>query len=61
MRMRFWYIDCHDAELCYYLVIQKTYYVHYKCFTSICDLFTDSPSYKDVSFRKAANITHGTT
>jgi hypothetical protein len=24
---------------------QKTYYVHYSCFISICDLFTDSPSY----------------
>jgi hypothetical protein len=22
---------------------KKTYYVHYSCFTSICDLFTDSP------------------
>jgi hypothetical protein len=24
---------------------KKNYYVHYSWFTSICDLFTDSPSY----------------
>jgi hypothetical protein len=37
MRMRVCYLDCHEAERCCY--------VHYSCFTSICDLFTDSPSY----------------
>jgi hypothetical protein len=44
MRMRVCYFDCHEAGLCCYLVIQ-TYYVHYSCFTSICDVFTDSPWY----------------
>jgi hypothetical protein len=37
-RMRVCNLDRHEAGL-------KTYYVHYSCFTSICDLFTDSPSY----------------
>jgi hypothetical protein len=46
MRMRVCYLDCHEAGLCYYLAIHtETYYVHYSCFTSICDIFTDSPSY----------------
>jgi hypothetical protein len=46
MRMRELYLDCHEVELCCpnYWYTQKTYYVHYRCFTSICDLFTDSPS-----------------
>jgi hypothetical protein len=39
MGMRVCYLDYHEAELYCYLVI-----VHYSCFTSICDLFTDSPS-----------------
>jgi hypothetical protein len=34
------YLDCYEARLCCYLVI---YSVHYSCFTSICDLFTNSP------------------
>jgi hypothetical protein len=47
MRMRICYLDYHEAGLGCYLVIHiKTYYVHYRCLTSICDLFTDSPSYK---------------
>jgi hypothetical protein len=37
MHMHVCYLDCHEAQLCCYL--------HYSCFTSICDLFTDSPSY----------------
>jgi hypothetical protein len=45
MRMRVCYLDCHETGLYRYLVIQKTYFIHYSCFTSICDLFTDSPSY----------------
>jgi hypothetical protein len=46
MRMRVCYLDCHEVGLCCYLVIHiETYYVHYSCFTSICDLFTDSPWY----------------
>jgi hypothetical protein len=37
------YLDCHEAGLCCYLVIHmENYYVHYNCFTPICDLFTDS-------------------
>jgi hypothetical protein len=39
------YSDCHEAGLCCYLVIQKTYYIHYSCFTAIFCLFTYSPSY----------------
>jgi hypothetical protein len=45
MRMRVCYLDSHEARLCCYLVIQKTYYAHYRCFTSTCDLVTHSPSY----------------
>jgi hypothetical protein len=45
MNMRVCYLDCHEAGLRCYLVIQKTYYVHYSCFTCVCDQFTDSPSY----------------
>jgi hypothetical protein len=37
-----------------YWCIQKNYYVHYSCFTSICDLFTDSPSY----FQYYSNVLH---
>jgi hypothetical protein len=37
MNMRVCYLDRHEAGLCCYLVIH--------CFTSICDLFTDCPSY----------------
>jgi hypothetical protein len=29
------YLDCHEAGLCCYLVIQKTYYIHYSYFTYI--------------------------
>jgi hypothetical protein len=40
---------CYEDGLCCYLVTYiKTYYVHYSCFTSICDLFTYSPSYLNV-------------
>jgi hypothetical protein len=40
------FLDCHEAGLCCYLVIHiENYYIHHNCFTSICDLFTDSPSY----------------
>jgi hypothetical protein len=46
MRMRVCYLDCHEVGLCCYLVIY--YYIHYSCFTSICDVFTDSPSYVSV-------------
>jgi hypothetical protein len=45
MRMRVCYLDCHEAGPCCYLMIQKTNYIHHSCFTSICDLFSDSPSY----------------
>jgi hypothetical protein len=38
--------------------IHRKDYVHYSCFTSNCDLFTDSPSYRDVFFRKVGNIRH---
>jgi hypothetical protein len=42
MRMRVCFLDYREGGLCCYLVIHiKTYYVHYRCFTSICDLFTD--------------------
>jgi hypothetical protein len=44
MRIRVCYLDCHDAGLCCYLVVQKTYYIHYSYFISICDPFTDSSS-----------------
>jgi hypothetical protein len=44
MRMLICYLDCHEAGVCCYLVIQKIYYIHYSCFTFICDLFTDSSS-----------------
>jgi hypothetical protein len=44
--MRIWYLDYHKGGLCCYLVIPSdTYYVHYSCVTSICDIFTDPPSY----------------
>jgi hypothetical protein len=43
MSMRVCYLDCHEPGLCCYLAIYiETYYVHYSCFTSICDLLTDS-------------------
>jgi hypothetical protein len=42
MRMRVYYLDCYEAGLCCYLVIHKSYYVNYGCFTSIYDLFTHS-------------------
>jgi hypothetical protein len=40
MRMQVCYLDCHEAGL-----TQKTYYVHYSYYTSICDPFTTCPSY----------------
>jgi hypothetical protein len=45
IRMRVCYLDCHEAELCCYLVIHIENIHHYSCFTSICDLFIDYPSY----------------
>jgi hypothetical protein len=46
MSMRVCYLDCHEVGLCCYLVIHiENLYVHYSRFTSICDLFTDTPSY----------------
>jgi hypothetical protein len=46
------YPDYHEVRLCCYLVItHKSYYVHYSCFTSICDLLTNSPSYIDTKSR----------
>jgi hypothetical protein len=44
MRICVCYLDCHEAGLWCYLVIQKAHYIHYSCFTPICDLFTDSLS-----------------
>jgi hypothetical protein len=42
MRMRVCYLDCHEAGLCCYLVIQC--YIKDSCFiTPFCDLFSDSP------------------
>jgi hypothetical protein len=43
MHMRLCYLDCHglDCAVTQYYT-HKTYYVHYSCFSSICDLFTDS-------------------
>jgi hypothetical protein len=51
MRMRVCYLDCHEDELCCYLVIHvDNLLVHYFCFTSTCDLFTNSPPH-NCSFR----------
>jgi hypothetical protein len=48
MRMRDFYLDdqdCHEAGLCSNLWYkQKTHYVHYSTFTSICIPFTGCPS-----------------
>jgi hypothetical protein len=41
MRIRVCYLGCHAAGLFCYLVMC----IHYSCFTSICVLFTDFPSY----------------
>jgi hypothetical protein len=47
MCMRVCYLDCHEVGLYCYLVIhmENLYFIHYSSFTSICDLFTNSPSY----------------
>jgi hypothetical protein len=49
MRVRVCYIDCHEAGLCCYVLIHienlKIYYIHYSCFTSISDLFSDYRMY----------------
>jgi hypothetical protein len=46
MRIRVSYLDYYETGLCSYLVKHiETYYFHYSCFTSICDLLTDSVSY----------------
>jgi hypothetical protein len=43
IRMRVCYLDCHEAEMCCYLVIHIENLLHpFSCFTSICDLFNDS-------------------
>jgi hypothetical protein len=47
LRMCACYLDCHEAGLCLPNNTQKNVYVHISCFTSICDLFTDSLSYTD--------------
>jgi hypothetical protein len=46
MCIRVCYLDCHESKtvLLPSDTHLKTYYVHYSCFTSIRDLFTDSPS-----------------
>jgi hypothetical protein len=54
--MRVCYLDGHEARLCCYLVIQKTYHAHYRYFTCICDLFTDSPSYIQSNHRSSIII-----
>jgi hypothetical protein len=46
MRMRVSYLDYHRTGLYCYLVVHRKICVHYSCFTSICDLFTDFSSYK---------------
>jgi hypothetical protein len=44
--MRVYYLDCHEAGLCCHLVIHTENVLHpLQLFYSICDLFTDSPSY----------------
>jgi hypothetical protein len=58
MRMGVCYRDCHEVRLCPYLVIHD----HYSCFTSICDLFTDSPSYygsRDISVGRETRLRAG--
>jgi hypothetical protein len=47
MRMRACYLDCHEAGLCCYLVMHIENLLRpLQLFSSICDLFTDSPSYE---------------
>jgi hypothetical protein len=42
----FCYLDCHETGLCCYLLIDIENLLHLlQLFPSICDLFTDSPSY----------------
>jgi hypothetical protein len=53
MCMHICYLDCLEAELCCCLVIHienlwHLFYYYGSCFTSICDLFTDSPSYNEI-------------
>jgi hypothetical protein len=45
MRMRVYYLDCHEASLCCYLVIHIENLLRQlqRSFSSICDLFTDFP------------------
>jgi hypothetical protein len=51
------YLDCHEARLSCYLVIHiETYYVHYSCFTSICDVFTNFSSHMSISNLSAQEI-----
>jgi hypothetical protein len=38
-----------------YIRIYKTYYVHYSCFTSTCNLFTDPPSYCTLLYSQLAH------
>jgi hypothetical protein len=52
VRMCVCYLDCQEAGLCCYLVIHIENLLHpLQLFTSICDLFTDSLSYKQDRFR----------
>jgi hypothetical protein len=52
--MHICYLDCHEVGMCCYLVIHKeNYYIHYSCFTLICDLVT-------VGVMGAARWTHKT-
>jgi hypothetical protein len=45
-RMLVYYLRCHNAGLCCYLVMHIENLLRpLHCFTSICDLFTDSPSF----------------
>jgi hypothetical protein len=53
MRMRVCYPDCHEAGLCYYyLVIHIENLLRLlQRFSSICDLFADSPSCFSTAFQ----------
>jgi hypothetical protein len=45
MRMRVCYLDWHEAALCCYLVIHTENLLRLLRLFSICDLFSDYPSY----------------
>jgi hypothetical protein len=45
MSMHVCYLDCHEGGLwCYLVIYTENILRHYSCFTSICDVFTDSLS-----------------